>query len=558
MYMRKPCREFAFAAEFSRSLYRWGMKLWICLTLLAGIAGAENLGSQLAKWKAIRMPVPAGLAERERRLLGKLVEASQALETVYWQQADPEGLRLMQSTSDEPLRRFLRINGARWDLLAENAPFGGAGPIPPGRSLYPAGWSRERIEAWVKTHPDRRGDLYSPYAVVVDRGGDLDTIRYSKAYEAPLQNAANSLRAAADLSDDPAFARFLRLRADALLKDDYFESDLAWMDLKNPKFDVIFGPYETYLDEVLAVKTSFASAILVRNDTESRRLEMYQRYVPRIQDALPLNPADRPSKQGHVTPMEVMDSPFRTGDLTHGYQAVADNLPNDPRIHARKGSKKIFFKNFMDARVNLVILPLARQLMRPDQARMASGEGYMAGTVLHEIAHGLGPDYARVDGKQIEINAAIGPIYSALEEAKADAAGMFGLQWLMDHGALPKSRAAEYWTSYMAGLLRSVRYGVAEAHGRAEMMQFNFMLEQGAFARENGRYAVHFERVPAAVTALAKELLAIEATGDRVRAERWFAKYDRMPQELADALAQVKDVPVDVDPEFDFPLLAGN
>ena len=533
------------------------MKLWICLALLVSLTLAGDLSPQLAKWKPIRMSAPANLSARERKLLAKLVEASQALEAVYWQQADPEGLQVMRSTSDAQLRRFLRINGGRWDLLAENAPFGGAGPIPPGRNLYPAGWSRERIEAWVKAHPDRRDAIYSPYTVVVEKGSDLDTIPYSKAYVEPLKHAALALREAADLSDDPAFARFLRLRAEALFKDDYFESDLAWMDLQNPKFDVIFGPYETYLDEVLAVKTSFASAVLIRNDAESRRLEMYQRYVPRIQDALPLEPADRPSKAGHATPMEVMDSPFRTGDLTHGYQAVADNLPNDPRIHAQKGSKKLFFKNFMDARVNLVILPLARQLMRADQARMASGEGYMVGTVLHEIAHGLGPDYARVNGKQIEINAAIGPIYSALEEAKADAAGMFGLQWLMDHGALPKSRAGEYWTSYMAGLLRSVRYGVAEAHGRAEMMQFNFMLEQGAFARENGRYVVHFDRVPAAVTALAKELLAIEATGDRARAERWFAKYDHMPRELADALAQVKDVPVDVDPEFDFPLFAG-
>lgn len=531
------------------------MKFWLCLGVFSTLLTAENLDTQLAKWKPIKMPVPSGLTTRERQLIAKLVEASQAMEAIFWEQSDPEGLRLLRTTRDPKLKRFLQINGGRWDLLAENTPFAGAGPIPPGRNVYPKGWTREQIEAFVKTHPAQRDAIYNPYTVVRLTGKDLETTSYSKAYAPWIERGAKALHEAAALSDDPAFARFLNLRAEALAKNDYYESDLAWMDLKNPKFDVIMGPYETYVDDVLGVKTSFSAAILIRNDAESRKLALYQKYVPDIQDALPLAPGDRPSKKGHVTPMEVMDAPFRTGDLVHGYQAVADNLPNDPRIHEKKGSKKIFFKNFMDARVNLVILPLARQLMQPDQAAMVSGEGYMAATVLHEIAHGLGPNYASVNGKQLEINAAVGPIYSALEEAKADVTGMYGLSWLMDHGALPKDRAREYWTSYLAGILRSVRYGVAEAHGRAEMMEFNFMMEQGAFVRANGRYFVRFERIPAAIAKVTKELLEIEATGDHARAERWFAKYDKMPSELSAALAGVRNVPVDVEPEFEYPLL---
>src|SRR5204863_8413906 len=256
---------------------------------------------------------------------------------------------------------------------------------------------------------------------------------------------------AAALSDDPAFAKFLRLRADALFTDDYFASDIAWVELNNPKFDVIYAPYETYLDDLLGVKTSYGASILIRNEAESQKLALYQKWVPEIQDALPLAAADRPSKRGHLTPMEVMDAPYRAGDLRYGYQAVADNLPNDSKIHQEKGSKKIFFKNFMDARVSNVILPLAKKLMLPEQAAKASGEGYMAGTLMHEIAHDLGPTFSRRDGKQVEINAAIGPAYSGLEEAKADVVGMFGLAWLMDHGAMPKSRMEEYYASYVAG-----------------------------------------------------------------------------------------------------------
>jgi len=251
--------------------------------------------------------------------------------------------------------------------------------------------------------------------------------------------------------------------------------------------------------------------------------------------------------------MEVVDSPYRTGDLRHGYQAVADNLPNDPRIHQKKGTKKIFFKNFMDARVNYVVLPLARNLMPADEAAKASGEGYLAAVILHEICHGLGPAYSRVNGQQKDIRETLGPIYPALEEAKADVVGMYGLKWLIDHGALPKTDLQGDYASYVAGIFRTVRYGIAEAHGRAEMMEFNYLTEQKAITRANGKYAIDFNRMPVALEQLAKELLEIEATGDRARAEKWFARYDKMPGDLSSALKNTTGVPVDVDPIFSFP-----
>jgi hypothetical protein len=250
--------------------------------------------------------------------------------------------------------------------------------------------------------------------------------------------------------------------------------------------------------------------------------------------------------------MEVMDAPFRGGDLRHGYQAVADNLPNDPRIHEQKGTKKIFFKNFMDARVNYIILPLAKRLMRADQAARASGEGYMASTLMHEISHGLGPAFARRGGKQVDIRESLGPVYSGLEEAKADVVGMLGLAWLMDHGAMPRDREREYYDSYLAGIFRTVRFGTGEAHGRAEMMEFNYLFEQAAIRRENGKYAVDYAKIRTGLAKLTKELLEIEATGDRARAEAWMKKYDTMPAELQAAMKVTADIPVDLDPTFAF------
>ena len=527
----------------------------------AGLKVAPDLDKRLAKFRRVKMPFNrAGLTAREQKLVAKLVEACGYLESVYWRQSDPEALTLYQSLAsataprDVKLRTYLRINAARFDLIDENRPFVGTEPMPPGRGFYPSNLTRDKVEQYVKQHPEQKAAIYDQFTVVRPaEGSELATIPYHVFYRPFLESAAQSLRDAAKLSDDPAFAKFLELRADALLSDDYFPSDLAWLDLKNPKFDIIFAPYETYMDSLLGVKGSYGAAVMIRNEKESKKLELFQKYVADIQDALPLPAEDRPSKRGLQTPMEVMDTPFRSGDLNHGYQAVADNLPNDARVHEQKGSKKLFFKNFMDARVNYVILPVARKLMDPKQAMKVTGEGYMEATIMHEIAHGLGPAFARTGAGKVSIREAIGHAFSGLEEAKADVVGMFGLKWLVDNGAIPKSKLEEYYTSYVGGMFRTVRFGTAEAHGQAEMMEFNYLSERGAIQRSAaGRYTVDYDKMPGAVADLAKELLEIEATGDRERCENWFKKYGQMPEDLKTALKAASDVPVDVDPVFEF------
>jgi hypothetical protein len=526
----------------------------------ANLKIASDLPQRLAKFRRVEMPFQkAGLSAREVQLVHKLVEACGYLESIYWRQSDPDGLTLYQSLAsshnqrDIQLRRYLWINASRFDLIDQEKPFAGTELEPPGRGFYPANLTREQVEQYVKTHPEQKAAIYDQFTIVRWQQDKLETVPYHIAFRAFLEPAAAALREAAKLSDDAAFGNFLKLRAGALLSDDYFASDLAWLDLKNPKFDIIFAPYETYMDGLLGVKGSYGAAVMVRNERESKKLELFQKYVPEIQDALPLAAEDRPSKHGLETPMEVMDTPFRAGDLNHGYQAVADNLPNDPRVHEQKGSKKLFFKNFMDARVNYVILPVARKLMEPDQAAKVSGEGYLQSTIMHEICHGLGPAYARTPAGKADIRAAIGPAFSGLEEAKADVTGMFALKWLVDHGALPKEKLEEYYASYVGGIFRTVRFGTAEAHGKAEMMEFNYLTERGAIRRNaDGRYVIDYEKIPGAMADLAKELLEIEATGDRARAENWFQKYDTMPAELKASLQAASDVPVDIDPAFSF------
>ena len=547
--------------------------LWVAPLLAAGALAYDvpatskhrdadgAVAAQLQKYRRVKMPfATAGLTTRERQLVEKLVEATRYLDEVFWQQSDPQGLLLYRSLAgstkaeDQQLRRFLLINGGRYDLIREYAPFAGAPPRPPGGTVFPADLTKTEFDAYVAGHPQQKDALFSSFTVVERKGQELVAVPYHEAYRQWLIPMSKALEQAAVLSDDPAFAHFLKLRAAALLTDDYYESDLAWLDLVNPKFDLIFAPYETYLDRFLGVKGSYGASVLVRNEAESRKLQVFQQFVPDIQDALPLASEDRPSKKGHVSPMEVMDAPFRGGDLRHGYQAVADNLPNDPRVHELKGSKKIFFKNFMDARVDHVILPIARQLMRTDQASLATADGYLTSTIMHEICHGLGPTFARTKTGRVDIRAAIGPQYSGLEEAKADIVGLFGLKWLADHGRYPPAKLHEVYASDLAGIFRTVRFGVAEAHGQAEIMEFNFLTERGAirFDAATSRYSVDFALMPQAIAALAKELLEQEATGDRARVEGWFKKYGSMSTELSKVLERVRDVPVDVDPQYDF------
>jgi hypothetical protein len=521
---------------------------------------APDLDRRLAQFKRVQMPFDsAGLSPRERQLVNELVAANQAIERAYWRQSDPQGLALYNALERDTsslaakVRRYLIINGSRFDLVDENTPFVGSSPMPPGHALYPADLTHAQIDAYVAAHPAKKAELYHGQTIVRRQGAELIGRPYHDEFREFVAPAAGALRRAAALSGDAAFANFLRLRADALLSDDYYKSDLAWLDLKDPKFDIIFAPYETYLDGLLGVKTSYGGAVLIRNEAESRKLVVYQQYVADLQDALPLSAPDRPSVRGHATPMEVMDAPFRSGDLRHGYQAVADNLPNDARIHQEKGTKKIFFKNFMDARVREIILPLAARILEPGQAQRASAEGYLAMTLMHEICHGLGPAFSRRGGKSVDIREAIGGAFGALEEAKADVVGMHGLKWLVDRGVLQKDRLEEYYASYVAGIFRTVRFGTGEAHGRAEMMEFNVLAERGAIVRSGTRYRIDYAKLGPALAALAKELLEQEATGDRARAEAWFARYDKMPADLKAALAGARDVPIDIDPVFAFP-----
>lgn len=547
------CFEFWFCMHGLKRVARIVAAALTLLPLCVAAQSAETPQARAARWKDVTIPYHReGLTAREQQMIVKLADACRLLDEVYWQESDKQGLAMYRATKDPTLTKLFGIMGSRWDLLDDNAPFVGAEPMPPGHELYPKGVTQAQIEQYASQHPEAKDGIYNSWTVVKGSLDHLSATPYHEVYAQWLMPMAEDLRAAAKLTDDAAFAKFLNLRADALLTDDYYASDIAWLDLKNPKIDVIFAPYESYLDDLLGVKTSYGAAIMIRNDAESRKLALYQEHEAEMQRALPVPDEDKPSKEGQSTPMEVVDAPLRAGDLRYGYQAVADNLPNDARIHAEKGSKKMFFKNFMDERVNQVILPIAARMMEPAQAKQVTGEGYLTGTIMHEMSHGLGPAFAHVGGKQVDIREAIGPTYSGLEEAKADVTGLYLTKWLVDRKLLPADELEVIYASYVAGYLRTLRFGVGEAHGRAEMMEFNYLAEQGAITLgTDGRYQVDYDKMTDGIAALCKKLLLFEADGDRAGAEAWFARYDVMPGSLTKALEVTKGIPVDIAPHFE-------
>lgn len=535
----------------------------------AGGRPPHNEAERASYWKKVVVPYNrTGLTSQEQQMVAKLADACRLMDTLYWHQSDLGGWAMYHVTQSPELATLFGIMGNRWDLLDDNFPVIGEEPMPPGRELYAFGLTKPEIEKYAAAHPDEKAALYSPWTVVRSAPIDIPAVLsqpvvystpdklfivpYHVAYAEWLVPMAADLRAAAKLSPDAAFANYLRLRADALLSDDYYASDIAWLDLKDPKIDLIFAPYETYLDGLLGVKTSYGASILIRNSTESRKLALYQQHEAEMQQALPIPDADKPSKAGQATPMEVSDAPLRAGDLHYGYQAVADNLPNDARIHAEKGSKKIFFKNFMDMRVNFVILPIAAKMLTPAQVKDVTGDGYLTSAILHEMSHGLGPAYAHVGGKQVDIREAIGPAYSGLEESKADVTGIFLAKWLVDQKLLPQTELNIIYGSYVAGIFRTLRFGTGEAHGRAEMMEFNYLLEHNALSLgADGRYTIDYAAMPAAIASLDEKLLTFEAQGDGAGVEAWFKKYDVMPPSLTKALDATSGVPVDITPEFE-------
>jgi hypothetical protein len=494
------------------------------------------------------------LSDGERAVLDRLVGAAEIMQDLFWRQACPcraeiaQRLALAKGPAAEAADQYFAINMGPWDRRFDREPFFGDWPHPAGANYYPLDMTeqeREQIAA-------DQGQLRSLTTMVRrDDSGQLTAVPYSEFFQADLERAAGLLREAADLTANESLARFLRARADAFLSDDYFESDMLWMDLDSP-VEITIGPYETYEDNLFGFKAAFEAFVTIVDPAESARLDRFKQELPWLEAHLPIPDAYKNPNRGTASPIRVVDEYFAGGDTRAGIQTIAFNLPNDERVREAKGSKKVLLRNVMNAKFTQILMPIGRTLVVPDQVGDLTAESFFLHTLFHEMSHGLGPGRIEVDGRQTEVRLELRDLYSTIEEAKADAMGEWAILKLQGKGLFPESIVRQQAATYLAGLFRSVRFGIAEAHGQANAIQYNFLREQGAIRQDaaTGRFSVDTDAFVPAIEALVSRICTLQAEGDYDAAAAMVDRYAVMPPELSAALKALASIPVDIRPRF--------
>lgn len=502
------------------------------------------------------------LNEGDRQALSKLIEAGRVMNDIFRQQLWSgngqllEQLRHDKSPLGEARLRLFDIYQGPWsDLDAHRAFIPGVPERKPrGSNFYPDDMDREEFERWVSRLPGKDAELAKSFFTIIRRGAgrNLEIVPYYAAYNEDLERAAKLLGEAASLTTNASLQYFLETRAAAFLNDDYYESDLAWMDVDGP-IDITIGPYETYNDELFGYKASFEAYVCVRDDLETAKLHRFSDHLQEVENNLPIDAAYKNRRLGTTTPIRVVNEVLSAGDGNHGVQTAAFNLPNDPRVIQEKGSKNVMLKNVQHAKFDNILTPIARVVLPSSAQADLSFDWFFTHILAHELSHGIGPHAISVNGRPTSVRLELKDTYSAIEEAKADVTGLFMLQGFFDTQILQGGEANErkLYNTFLASSFRTLRFGITEAHGRGMAVQFNYFSDRGAFVqRSDGRFEVNYARIKQAVRDLGHEILTVEARGDYAGAKRILAEYGVMRPELTRALAKLKDIPVDIHPLF--------
>ena len=447
------------------------------------------------------------------------------------------------------------INDGPWSRLDNNEPFieGVPHEKPPQANYYPDDMTKEEFDSWLQGLSAEEKEKATGYFYVIRRDANrkLITVPYSEEYREFLEPAAKLLGEAAALATNKTLKDFLNKRSAAFASNDYYDSDVAWMDLDAP-IDVTIGPYETYEDELFGYKAAFEAYVTLRDDAESAKLARFSKYLQEVEDHLPLDPQYRNPKLGAASPIRVVNEVFSSGEGNNGVQTAAFNLPNDERVVKEKGSKRIMLKNVQDAKFNKTLIPISRVVLAPGQQELLSFDAFFTHILTHELMHGLGPHNINVGGQATTVRLQLKDLYSAIEEAKADITGLWALQYLIDRGVVDKRMEQTLYTTYLASAFRSVRFGINEAHGRGVAMQFNYLTDEGAirYNEQAGTFSIDHTKVKEAVRKLTHELLTLEAEGSYDKAKAILDKYALIRPPMKQALDKLMDVPVDIEPVF--------
>jgi len=520
---------------------------------------ADEVTSMMARFAPAELTADvSGLPDSERETLRHLIEAARVVDGLYLRQVwagNPSLLVALQadhSAAGLARLRYFMLNKGPWSRLDGNEPFiPGVGPKPGGANYYPAGATKTDVEQWLATlSPAARTEAMSFFTTIRrNRDGQLAAVPYSVEYQGELALLASHLRAAAAATQQPTLKRYLELRADALLSNDYYASDVAWMEL-DASIEPTIGPYEVYEDEWFAAKAAFEAFVTVRDDAETAKLERFGSQLQGLENRLPIDPAFRNPMLGALAPIRVVNVVFSAGDANRGVQTAAFNLPNDERVVAEKGAKRTMLKNTQEAKFRLVLEPIARIALAEADRPKVQFDAFFTHILMHELMHGLGPSAITVNGRATTVRAELKDTYSTLEEAKADIAGLWALHTLIDDRVIGPELADTMYTTFLASTFRSIRFGTASAHGRGIAIQLNSLLDAGAVVvADDGTFRVEPSRIRDAVTALTREIMTVQATGDYAGAQALLQRATVRPEVQA-VLDKLANVPVDIAPQF--------
>jgi len=533
------------------------------LAIAANTPDLAQLEKMIARFTPTDLRVDISkLSPGDRQALAKLIEASRVLDDIFlnqlWSGNQPLYAKLRRDTTPLGKARlhYFWINKGPWSSLDDGIAF--LPDVPekklPGANFYPEDMTRLEFEAWVKTLPEAERQKAEGFFTVIrrDRIGHLKTVPYSQEYKSDLAKSARLLEEAAGLTENATLKKFLLARGAAFYSNDYYESDLAWMDLDAP-IDITIGPYETYNDEIFGYKAAFEAYVNVRDDAETAKLKFFGDHLQEVENNLPIDPKYRNPKLGSQAPIRVVNEVFSSGDGEHGVQTAAYNLPNDERVVTQKGSKRVMLKNVQEAKFHSTLEPIAKRMLAAGNQKDLSFDSFFTHILAHELSHGIGPHQITVSGRNTSPRQEMKELYSAIEEAKADVTGLFMLQHLYDRKLIEGGTSAErkLYTTYLASTFRSLRFGLKEAHGKGMALQVNYLTDKGGFiARPDGTFEVDFAKIKGAVRDLDHDLLTLEATGDYAGAKRMLDELGVIRPNMQKALNSLTGIPVDIEPVF--------
>ena len=498
------------------------------------------------------------LNEKEKIIVEKLYIASKIMDEIFKEQVysgNDNIKKKLEASKDEydmlALEYFSIMSGP-FDRLDNDKPFWGKGKKPLGGNFYPDDMTKLKFSNWIKKHPGDKDTFTSEFTVIRKDKSGLKAIPYSQFYKVKLEKASQLLKQAADYCDNASLKKYLELRANAFISNDYYESDKAWMDIKDSKIEVVIGPYEVYEDKLFNYKASFESFVTIMDPIESEKLKKFGSYLAEIEDHLPIDKKYKNTGRGSESPIMVVNEIYSGGDTKAGIQTLAFNLPNDERVREAKGSKKVMLKNVHEAKFEKLLLPIANIVLDKDQLQYVTFDGFFNHTLMHEMSHGVGPGFITVNGVKTEVKKELKETYSKLEECKADILGMYNNIFMIEKGVYKKDFDKETYITYLAGVFRSARFGINEAHGGGTAIIYNYLLENGGYEynSKTEKVRVNFDKIYPALKDLANKILMIQATGDYESAKKFIARYAVYSPSMEKLGNKLSGLPVDIKPVF--------